>query len=250
MKHARHWLLLWLCAFSTSHGAPQRIVTLSPHATELVIAAGAADRLVGVAIAPGQTRPQSVNHPIEAVSSLGGIDREQLLRLQPDLAVAWTSGNRPADLRWLENNHVRVFRSEPTTLSDIAKDIRKLGRMLETSAQAERAASEFEHALAATCPSPAHRKVLIAIWPSPFMSVGGEHWLNDALGRVGLRNTFASIDRNIFSPDPETLLRQSRLPQLVLHPWRRQGDLDGRGLSRPAPSMLPALRRLCRQSFD
>ncbi|MGB5639950.1 MAG: cobalamin-binding protein, partial [Sedimenticolaceae bacterium] len=30
--------------------AAQRIVTLAPHATELVVAAGAGDRLVGIAV--------------------------------------------------------------------------------------------------------------------------------------------------------------------------------------------------------
>ena len=73
----------------------QRIVTLTPHGTELVFAAGAGSRLAGATAFS--------NYPREAmriprVGDAARLDRERLLTLAPDLVIAWPSGNNPQDL--------------------------------------------------------------------------------------------------------------------------------------------------------
>jgi ABC-type hemin transport system substrate-binding protein len=72
----------------------QRIVTLTPHLTELVFAAGAGKRLAGVA--------RFSNHPPEAkalpvVGDALYVDVERLLALKADLVLAWPS----LQVRWM-----------------------------------------------------------------------------------------------------------------------------------------------------
>ena len=76
----------------------QRIVTLSPHLTELVLSVGAGQQLAGVSSA------DHLSPMFDHVPRLGGasgIDREALLMTAPDLVLAWLSGNRMADIAWL-----------------------------------------------------------------------------------------------------------------------------------------------------
>ena len=75
--------------------AVTRIVTLSPHATELVYAVGAGSRLV--AVSEFSDFPQeALNLP--TVSNGSGIDYEAIVAFQPDVVVAWLSGNGMAGI--------------------------------------------------------------------------------------------------------------------------------------------------------
>src|ERR1700731_3815867 len=75
-----------------------RIISLSPHITELLFAAGAGDRIVGV--------DDSSDYPaaVAGIAHVGGpaaLDVEALLRLKPTLIVLWDSGtpaSRKAEL--------------------------------------------------------------------------------------------------------------------------------------------------------
>ena len=117
-----------------------RIVTLSPHATELVRAAGAGNRLVGSTTTDaGPGEPE----PLPSVGGHGGIDREALLTLAPNLVIGWQSGNRTADLDWIAANGIALYRSEPASLQDIARTLRDIGTLSGTHAQAEMAAQRF-----------------------------------------------------------------------------------------------------------
>src|ERR1700757_67960 len=62
----------------------KRIVSLAPHATEMLFAAGAGDRLVGV-LAPADWTPEAASKP--RVGTAAGIDLERIVALKPDLAV-------------------------------------------------------------------------------------------------------------------------------------------------------------------
>src|SRR5215510_11870476 len=62
----------------------RRIVSLAPHATELLFAAGAGDRVVGV-LSPADWPPEASRVP--RVGDARALDLERVLALAPDLAV-------------------------------------------------------------------------------------------------------------------------------------------------------------------
>ena len=73
---------------------PPRIISLSPHITELLFAAGAGGRIVGV--------DDSSDYPaavagIPRVGEPAALDIEGLLKLEPTLIVLWDSGTPARD---------------------------------------------------------------------------------------------------------------------------------------------------------
>jgi iron complex transport system substrate-binding protein len=68
----------------------QRVVSLAPHTTELLFAAGAGRQVVG-AVAHSDYPPAAEDIP--RVGGYSNLDYERILSLSPDLVVAWASGN-------------------------------------------------------------------------------------------------------------------------------------------------------------
>ncbi|MEN9428678.1 MAG: hypothetical protein RLZZ220_3027, partial [Pseudomonadota bacterium] len=73
----------------------RRIVSLAPHITELLYAAGAGERVVGAV--QYSDYPEAAKK-LPRVGGYSAVDMEQVIALKPDLVVAWKSGNRNAHL--------------------------------------------------------------------------------------------------------------------------------------------------------
>ena len=230
-----------------------RIVTLAPHATEMILAVGAEKRLVAVARFFGY--PDRLDH-IPRINTLGSLDREYLLELNPDLVVAWRSGNRPADLQWLARAGIPVFMSEPASLAEIAASMEKLGRLTGRTAAGEKAARVFRQRLDSACanrqgtaPVPSY----FEIWASPPMTIGGNHWLNEILERAGLRNVFTDVPRGVFTVNPESLMARDIRAVVTNQPDAPRPIKSTRilkaspELGRPGPKLANGLKNLCSQ---
>jgi len=102
-----------------------RIVSLAPHLTELVYAAGAGAQLVGAV--------EHSDFPAAASSlpRVGGdarIDLEAVIALRPELIVAWPNAGSLRAVERLAELGLPVFRSEPRELDDIARTWRAARR--------------------------------------------------------------------------------------------------------------------------
>jgi iron complex transport system substrate-binding protein len=222
----------------------QRIVTLAPHATELVVAAGAAARLVGVAVGAD---PPPVVVALPRIGGPGALDREALLALQPDLVVGWQSGNRAADLDWIAHSGVALYRSEPEALSDIAAAIRAIGVLSGRGPHADRAAAAFERDLQTPCARQPAQPAYVVVWERPAMSLGGRHWINSAMRLAGYRNVFEQLDRGVFRISAEAAHAQHGLPRLnlVRDPSNPKDARLADLLARPGPRLAEAVQLLC-----
>ena len=227
----------------------ERIVTLAPHATELAVAAGLADRLVAVA-AGGPMAGDLAGLP--RIGGPGALDREALLALRPDLVIGWQSGNRPGDLDWIQRNGIALYRSEPRTLRHIAASIRALGRLGGTVQMAESAAARFEQATQTRCAGLPPLTVYVEVWDRPAMSLGGRHWLNAALRAAGLRGAFAELPLGAFPVAEEVRRAHRDRPTVSLLPATGDRDNDRLAglLSRPGPALAEAIQRLCQRRLD
>lgn len=233
-------ILLTLLTPGLSIATPaQRVISLAPHTTELFMAAGGRKQLVAAVPADEVLGPDIVR-----LNSFGGVDRELVLKLNPDLVIGWASGNRPSDIAWLRRQDIRVYLSEPGNLEQVARDLRAIGHLLGTGKAAARSAAQYLSGIAPRCGELPEQTVYIDVWDHPAMSIGGRHWLNDALSRVGLRNTFQSVERSVFSVEREALFLRSALPRLSL---RDNTSLGSARLGRPGPLLAGAIQGLCEQ---
>jgi len=243
----------------------QRIVSLSPHATELLYAAGAGSRLVA---AVEYSDYPAAARQLPRVGSYAALDLERIALLKPDLAVAWGSGNPPAQVAQLARLGIPVFVSEPKELEDIPASLRRLGRLAGTAA-AEAAARDFERRHAALRERYAGRRsvaVFYEIWNQPLMTVGGGHVISAAMRLCGGRNVFAQMTQPAEVVELEAVLRAN--PEAIvsggmetarsewLEQWRRWPQLAAvqRGnlfvvppdlLQRHTPRLLDGAERLC-----
>ncbi|MFO7188267.1 MAG: cobalamin-binding protein [Pseudomonadota bacterium] len=189
----RRLLALLLAFFGTSAGAEgyQRIATLAPHLAELVHAAGAGHKLVGVS-AYSDYPPEVARLPV--VGSHGRANLEALYRLQPDLILAWRSGNWAPDVAELERRGFNVVTTEPASLLDVGSLIRLFGKLAGTSEAAEAAATDYERRIEALRKAYAGRRevsVFVEIWHEPLMTVNAGHLITEVMSLCGARNVFA-----------------------------------------------------------
>jgi len=173
-------------------GAAVRVVSLHDVTTELVVALGAVDRLVGVA-EPVDALP-GVAAAIARAPRVG--DLESILAVRPTLVVglAVVAAQDPELVARLRAAGVAVYLPEPTTLDDTAAITRELAARIGARAAGERIASRFA-AGAAAMPAPANRRLRVFVYDccDPPFTAGGKAVLNDLIARAGGRNVFADL---------------------------------------------------------
>jgi iron complex transport system substrate-binding protein len=244
-----------------------RVVTLAPSLTELVYAAGAGDKLVGVSAysdfpLPARQLPQ--------VADASGISWESLLALKPDLVLAWKGGTKQADITRLHTLGVNVFAIEVRQLSDVSRAMRAIGKLVGRPVPADGAAASFDWEIAQLRIENAKKiplAVFVEISTKPLMTVNRDHVLSEVLAVCNGNNAFADSPTLVSEPSRELLLK--RAPEVVVR--AKSGDekaadlLAYQGLQalkakrvygitadyafRPGPRLLLATREIC-QSLD
>lgn len=184
----------------------RRIISLAPHVTELLFAAGAGSRIVGT-IRYSDYPPAALRIPRIGDSFV--LDSERLLSLKPDLVIVWLHGNSEGQLDQLRRLGLPVFSSEPRRLADISQTIRRFGILAGTSAAAEPAAAAFDRRVAASRARYAGRpavRVFFQISERPLLTINGEHLIDDVLRLCGGRNIFAGVKALTPMVSPEAVL--------------------------------------------
>ena len=188
-------LLLLLCGLSgllslATAAAPQRIIALATHITEMLFAIGAGDNVVAVSDYSDYP-PEATTLP--SVASYAAVNIEAVLSLRPDLVIAWRSGNPPADIQRLQQLGVKVVFSDPQTLDDIATELVMLGRHSGKTAQAQLLAQQFNAELAALRAQYQQKKpvaVFFAMSTAPLSTVANNAWPAQMLALCGADNVF------------------------------------------------------------
>ncbi len=246
----------------------RRIVSLAPHATELLFAAGAGDAVVGV-VSHSDYPPQAAQRT--HVGDAENLDVEAIVALQPDLAVAWKSGNRLPQVERLAQLGIPVFQSEPRRLEDIATNLERLGRLAGSVNAAADAAQRFRarhRQLAQRYSRASPVRVFYQIWHQPLMTVNGEHMISHVIRLCGGQNIFADLpllaapvdQEAVLEADPEVIIASgagAQRPQWLDH-WRKWPRLSAVKnlqlhvippaiIQRQTPRVIEGAQRLCDQ---
>jgi len=201
----------------------RRVVSLAPHVTELLYAAGAGGYVVGAV--DYSDYPEAAQR-IPRVGSYTGLDLEAIVALRPDLIIAWQSGNPPSQVERLRALGLAVYVSEPRHIEDVATNIERLGRLAGTADAALRAARAFRQRHEALRRRYAARPavtVFYQIWDRPLMTVNGKQLISDVIHLCGGRNVFADLPILAPTVDVEAVLAAD--PEAIV--------ASGAGASRP-----------------
>lgn len=191
-----------------------RVVSLSPHLTELLFAAGAGANVVGV------LRYSDFPAEARALPSVGDdatLDLERILALAPDLAVGWPSASHRRQFERLRTLGVPVFQSEQRELDDIPRALEVLGLLTGHADSASRAAQAFRARASDLERRHAHRpavRVFFQVWGAPLVTVNGAHLISRVLGLCGGENVFAALPVLAPQVDPEAVLLAN--PEVII----------------------------------
>lgn len=246
----------------------QRILSLAPHVTELLFAAGAGGKIVGA------VEYSNYPEPAKSIPRIGNnlqLDLERIVSLKPDLIVVWLHGNAQRQLDKLLTLGIPVFYNEPHRLPDIARAIEQFGRLAGTEAVAlpvARAFSARESELRARYAGRSPVRVFYQIWERPLMTINGNQIINDVITLCGGQNVFADLKplvppvsiEAVLAADPEAIgtaiIDTNR--QNELENWKQWPHLTATArnnfflvptdlISRHTPRILDGAQQICEQ---
>ena len=238
----------------------QRIVSLAPHLTELLYAAGAGGQVVG-ALEHSDFPPRAAQLP--RVGSEAAIDLEAVIALRPDLVVAWPNAGSRRAVERLASLPLAVFRSEPRELDQIAATLERFGILAGTELEARRAAEAFRERVRELRTRYSGRRtvrVFYQVWDRPLLTVNGEHIISKVMQLCAGENVFARLPLIAPEIDREAVLRAD--PEVIvssgasLEGWRALGGISAVKndqlysiapalLQRHTPRLLDGAEQLC-----
>ena len=246
----------------------KRIITLAPHATELLYAAGAGDRLIGT-VDYSDFPPAAKKIP--RVGSYDRFDLEAISALKPDLIIAWETGNPAAQVDKLKALGLTVYVTQPNRMEDVAGQLERYGRLAGSEAAADAAAAQFRQRLERLRQTYADKpkvRVFYQIWINPLMTVGGPQIITDAIRLCGGENVFGQLSQmapvvsveGVLAADPEAIVATGMgdaRPEW-LNDWNKWPRMTAvkRGnlfhihpdlMQRHTPRILDGAERLCGQ---
>ena len=185
----------------------RKVVTLTPHAAELAYSAGAGSKLVGV------TQESDYPEPVKSLPKIGSyvqINLEAIIKLKPDLVIAWQDGGQASLIQALRQAGIPVFMSHPLAPQDIATEIHALGVLNGTPNIAKQNTAPFRlylQTLAQSPKAPAVNSVFLVGY-NPIYAISNNSFLGKMLQMCGANNVFGHIQQPAFTLNPEALLQQ------------------------------------------
>ncbi|WP_246201468.1 vitamin B12 ABC transporter substrate-binding protein BtuF [Budvicia diplopodorum] len=199
-----------------AQASAERVISLSPHLTELAYAAGMGDRLI--AASDYSDYPEQAKK-LERVASWQGINLERILALKPDLVLSWRGGNPQKSLDQIANFGINVFYSEPDSIQAIADSLNQLAQYSPHPEIAHAAAAnmlEKSQALKLKYQHPEKSpvRVFLQFSTQPLFSGSDKTIQNEVVSLCGGSNIFA--DSQV--PWPQVSREQvlTRKPQVII----------------------------------
>lgn len=253
----RRWLALLVLALSAQALAAERVVSLAPSLSEIVMELGAADLLVG--LLDGGERPAALAQ-VPSVGRYGQLDMERLLSLKPDLILLWPGSVGPAQRAQLQRLNIPVYVAEPHNLEQLTTQVQAIAEQLGRVDAGRQLAEPLRRRLAEL--RQRYRRaeplrVFYQVWNSPLYTVGGGQIISDALTVCGARNVFDDLKlpapqvsiESVLQRNPELILVSDQAQMDAWIAWPTMADrvrqVPDKGLERPSGQMLEAVGRLC-----
>ncbi len=245
----------------------QRTISLAPHITELIFAAGAGDSLVATV--------SSSNYPPEAKSlpRVGdglSIKTEQLIKYKPDIVFAWQN-NLALQKRQsaLEAAGIKIEVIQPRNISDIYKLVSYIGDMLGSSETSDLVASDLKETITYLKAKYSNKRpvsVFLEIGAKPIYTLGNDPLTNSALEICGAYNVYENSKHiapivsaeKIFTKKPDVIIIASASTERIKNRtnfWKsmhldaaKRNNIYGIHpdlLLRPGPRLIKILPKVC-----
>lgn len=247
-----------------------RIISLSPHATELLFSAGATNQIVAT-VSYSDYPPQAKT--IKRIGSYKKIDLESVVKINPDLIIAWNSGGNQQQIEDLKKLGFKVYFSEPRSFEDVATNIVNMGIILGTSTIANIKADEYLNELSRLKVKYRNLekvKVFYQVWNKPLITINDGHLINSVIEFCGGSNVFGSLSmraprvgiESVIQKNPEAIIiGMSESRKDWVEPWFKWQSIDAVKnkniytinadlIVRQGPRILQGAKLLCEKLVD
>jgi len=241
-----------------------RVISMAPHATELLFAAGGGGRVVG---AVNYSDYPEAAKSIPRIGSNREIDIERVIALKPDLIVAWMHNNAERQIEMVRKLGVPVFQSDPQSLEGIPDSVLRLGQLMGTDAAAKASAAQLRTRLASLRTRYAKRapvRVFYQVWDKPLYTLSGKHIITDAMRLCGGVNIFDGLSvvapvvtlESVLQANPEAIIATGEKNYGGVDLWKPYASLqavrsnnlfmlNGDLLNRAGPRMIEGAATMC-----
>ncbi len=204
---------------------PKRIVSLVPSQTELLHFLELAIETVG--ITKFCVRPHEWFQTKQRIGGTKSVDIPSVQSLKPDLIIANKEENVKEQVQELANDYP-VWVTDVNNFEGALKMIGDLGALTNKISFSENLIHRLKESFGSMAISVNDQALTVnccyLIWRNPYMTVGGDTFINDMLQRCGLKNCFTELNRY-----PEVTIDQltAANPQLILlssepYPFKQQ----------------------------
>ena len=189
---------------------PQKIISLVPSISELLYELNLAKETVG--ITKFCIHPSIWYHTKEKIGGTKNLQIEKIKCLQPDLIIANKEENTKEQVEILARLFP-VYLTDVNNYEEAIKMIEDVGKITSRVVDAVQLTKVIQSGFNLIKKPFKQIKTVYFIWKDPYMSVGGDTFINDMMSRLGLQNIFGHYKRY-----PEVTLQNviSAKPQLIL----------------------------------
>jgi vitamin B12 transport system substrate-binding protein len=202
-----------------------RIIALSPHIVEILFKIGAGDQIIATT--------DYADYPLAAqkipkIGSASRIQLERVIELQPDLIIAWRSGNPSDDLARIKQLGFNVVYSQPDSFEDLANEVRLLGKLSGHIEQADRVATKFLTDLDKIKKQYGNKAPLTGfyeVWSRPLTTIAKGSWPQQFLDICSIKNPFHQAQAQYPQVNIEQIL-QTNIDVIIVPLSTKQANED------------------------
>lgn len=260
-------LLTLFSPYNFANNVAQRVITLTPHATELAFSAGLGDKII--AVSEMSDYPQQAS-TLEKVANYQGIKLERILALKPDLVIAWSKNSSPREVEQLKRFGIPVYYSSISTLEDIADNLDALSQWAEDPSIGRSNAKIFREQLSAIRLVNQKKKSIFyfhQLSEVPIITVSDPYWPSAIFHICNGKNVFANSPapypqvgkEQVIAANPEVIFTSNHIntttelwqkwPQIPAVKDKLIFNLNPDWLNRPTMRSLQAIKQVC-ADFD
>ena len=242
---------------------PEKIVSLAPHLTELLVSIGVGHKIVGT------VRFSDYPNAARSIPVLGDafvINLESILFLDPDIVVAWHTGGANNTIVKLRELGIPVFVNHTSDLEGIGSSAKQLGLLVGERDQGLLLEKKFLSTLQSISESKSDLKknVFFQISDQQLYTVNDTHLIGQAISACGGNNIFGRSEIPVPIVSKESVLVAN--PDIIIisngnsdreSPWIEEWSkldgyrakirfIDAALISRPSMRMLQGINELCR----
>lgn len=187
-----------------------KIISLVPSITELLHALGLENEVVG--ITKFCVHPQKWFRNKTRIGGTKNIHFEKIKELQPELIIANKEENVKDQVEELML-HYNVHITDVNNYEEALEMILAIGKLVNKEEAAEKLYTNISTAFASLPPVTKKKRAAYFIWKDPWMTVGGDTFIDSMLQKAGFQNIFSD---QIRYPVIDLELLNQQAPEYIL----------------------------------